>query len=508
MTERIAIIDLGSNSARLIVMHIYEKGAYNLVYNQKESVRLSEGMNATLHLQPEAIGRALSTLKIFAHMCQLFQVDKIIGVATAAVRNAKNGDQFIALAEKETGILLDVISGELEAELGFIGAMNTIDLTDGLLFDLGGGSTELTLVKNRQIKQSISLPFGAVTLTERFGLQDKVNDAKIAELQAFIQAQLASLPWLKKTFAPLVGIGGTARNIAKIDQRLKNYPFAKVHNYRLGPLSFDQILELIDKTSLAQRRKLPGLSSERADIIIAGVNIVKGLLDITQAPQLVISGCGVREGLFLQYYQAKYQQPPIMKNILEHSTHNVLLAHEGDPNHAYHIASLAETLFDGWQDHLALRSGDKKLLKVAALLHDIGITINYYDHPRHSSYLIENARLFGLTHREQILAAVIAGWHNGTSAKYYRNRIYSEFLDEGDWHIARKLAMLLAIAECLDVTQMGLVKTVQALIKTKAAVLKLYLSEPAPIERQALQKCDKWIKKDLGLALEIEECFI
>ncbi|MDF2570140.1 MAG: ppx 2, partial [Sporomusa sp.] len=149
MTERVAIIDLGSNSARLIVMHIYHNGAYNLVYNQKESVRMSEGMAATGELTADSMWRAISTLKTFAHMCELVKVDKILAVATAAVRNAKNGNEFIALVQQHTGIPLQAISGEVEAHLGYTGIINTIDVDDALLFDLGGGSTEITLIKDR-----------------------------------------------------------------------------------------------------------------------------------------------------------------------------------------------------------------------------------------------------------------------------------------------------------------------------------------------------------------------
>lgn len=125
----------------------------------------------------------------------------------------------------------------------------------------------------------------------------------------------------------------------------------------------------------------------------------------------------------------------------------MLLFYKGNEAHAEHVAKLADTMFDHWQPILRLTSRDRCLLQVAALLHDIGITINYYDHARHSAYLAENARLFGLTHREQMLIAVVAGWHNGPSAKYVRNKIYSEFLDQYNWQTARKLALLLALAE-------------------------------------------------------------
>ncbi len=503
MTERVAIIDLGSNSARLIVMHIYHNGAYNLVYNQKETVRLSEGIAETGVLARDAMWRAIGTLKIFAHMCELVKVDKILAVATAAVRIAKNGSEFIDLVQQHTGIPLQVISGEAEAHSGFTGIINTIDVESALLFDLGGGSTEITLVKDRQPVEVFSLPFGAVNLTEKFGCQDKISDLQLAAMRGHIVTRLERLPWLKRLGLPVVGVGGTARNIAKMDQKRKNYPFPKVHNYRLGPMAFDELWRTLTKTNLTQRRKFPGLSTERADIIIAGTTIVKSLIDLSQATNIIISGCGVREGMFLNYYLSKQQHSEIIPDILMHSTHNMLLFYKGNEAHAYHVAKLAETMFDSWQPILRLGSRDRKLLRVAALLHDIGITINYYDHARHSAYLVENARLFGLTHREQMLVAVIVGWHNGPSAKYVRNKLYSEFLDQQDWQTARKLALLVALAESLETTQLGLVHDVVPSFSYSQAHLRLLTADPVAIERQAVDQHRKWFKKEMGLELTV-----
>ena len=467
MTERIAIIDLGSNSARLIVMHIYVNGAYNLVYHQKETVRLSEGTAASRTLRPEATARAVETMRIFAYMCQLFKVDKILAVATAAVRNAKNGADLLATIEEQTGIRLEAITGHAEARTGFIGVINTLDIADGIVFDLGGGSTELTLIQNRKPMKVASLPFGAVNLTEQFGTQDKISDAQLEKLRNYIMRHLRKVPWLENTALPLIGVGGTARNVAKMDQKCKHYPFNKVHNYRLGDISLTDLWRNLTLADYKGRMKFSGLSSERADIIVAGTTIIKCLFDITRANRLIISGCGLREGLFFQYYFNRIGQSEIMKDILMHSTSNMLLFYKGDAVHAYHVAALTDAMFDGWRELHRLDDRDRQLLKVAALLHDIGITINYYDHPRHSAYLVENARLFGLTHREQMLAAVVAGWHDGPAAKYMRNRLYSEFLDETDWQKARKMALLLSLAESLDVTQLGLVRKVEATLKEK-----------------------------------------
>lgn len=504
MTERVAIIDLGSNSARLIVMTIYHNGAYNLVYNQKEAVRLSEGMAETGLLSNHAMWRAIGTLKVFAHMCELNNVDKILAVATAAVRNAKNGAEFLDLVHKHTGIPLKSISGEEEARLGYIGIINTIDVDDALLFDLGGGSTEVTLVRDRQAVKVFSLPFGAVNLTEKFGAHDKISDSQVVAMREYVVNHMEKLPWLKRLGLPIVGVGGTARNIAKMDQKQKNYPFPKVHNYRLGLIAFEELWRGLTKTNLTQRRKYPGLSSERADIIVAGTTIVKSLVDISQASNMIISGCGVREGLFLQYYLQKHHSTDVIPDILLHSTRNMLLFYKGNEAHAEHVAKLAETMFDNWQSILRLSARDRRLLRVAALLHDIGITINYYDHARHSAYLVENARLFGLTHREQMLAAVIAGWHNGPAAKYVRNKIYSEFLDQYNWQTARKLALLLSLAESLETTQLGLVQDVEPSIAGSQAFLKLITNDFVNIERQAVAQQRKWFKKELGFDLVIE----
>lgn len=502
--ERIGIVDLGSNSARLIVMNISSTGAYNLVYHQKETVRLSEGLEQDNLLKPDAMQRAIETLKIFGHMCKLFEVDKILAVATAAVRNAINGHNFVERVEQETGIYLDIISGEKEAFLGYLGVINTLDITDGLIFDLGGGSTEITLVKDRKSINSYSLPFGAVNMTERFKTNDKISEQTRRELYDFIFTHLSKLEWLKNINVPLIGIGGTARNIAKMEQKRKNYPLPKLHNYRLGLLSFKDLYDQLIKTNYNQRRKIPGLNSDRADIVVAGSTIINCLFDYTGSNRLIVSGCGVREGLFFDYYLPRVSKKNVLDDILMHSANNILLFYKGYQTHAHHVAFLADKLFDGLQSLHRLNWRNKDLLLVAALLHDIGITINYYDHARHSAYLIENARLFGLTHREQMLASAIAGWHNSPATKYFRYRLYNELLDDVDWQVARRAALMLALAEALDTTQMSIIKDIEIKIYPDSAQFILSADCNPAIELKAVEKHFKWFKKEFGIPLSIE----
>ena len=165
--QRIAIIDIGSNSARLVISHIYKNGAYNMVYNQKEALRLSQKVDEKNMLTEVAFSSTIETMKSFAYMCKIYQADKTIAVATAAIRNAANGAELVARVAEETGIQLHIISGNTEAYISYLGVINTLNVKDGIIFDLGGGSTELILFKNRKILESVSLPIGAVNTIVR-----------------------------------------------------------------------------------------------------------------------------------------------------------------------------------------------------------------------------------------------------------------------------------------------------------------------------------------------------
>ena len=220
--KRVALIDLGSNSVRFVISEITESGSYRLVYQQKESIRLSEGMWTHQMLMKPAMERAIKTLKALSHMAKAMGVTEIYGIATAAVRLAKNGKQFIAKVLQETSISLRPISGEEEAYLGFLGVVNTIGLDDFIVFDLGGASVEVSLIENRQLKRSVSLPMGALVMTGQFKAGREFTSGEYERMVHHIQTLLHRESWLKDAKLPLIGIGGTARNIAKMDQREKN----------------------------------------------------------------------------------------------------------------------------------------------------------------------------------------------------------------------------------------------------------------------------------------------
>ena len=245
-------------------------------------------------------------------------------------------------------------------------------------------------------------------------------------------------------------------------------------------------------------------SSERADIILAGAGIINCLPETTGCKQMIISGCGLREGLFFDYYSKSENMPLIAPDILDRSTQNILTLYTPDTTHSKHITELALTMFDAWKDLHKLDKDYRKLLKTAALLHDIGITINFYSHARHSAYMIQNAQIFGLSHREQLITSAIAGWHNGISKNYFRDRNYKELLNENHWQAINKLSLLLALAESLDYSQTNQIRGIQPRIEKKHAVLTLHAEGIPSIEMHQIKQHIRWFAKVFGVELSVQ----
>jgi len=506
--ERIAFIDLGSNSVRFVISEIHDNGSYQLIYQQKESIRLSEGLSAAKRLSETAIARALRTLKGFAHIAQVMKVTNTISVSTAAVRFAKNGNDFIALVKQETGFELKVISGEEEAQLGFLGVINTIGLKDFILFDLGGASIEISLVKNRKLQNSVSLPIGALTLTEKYQKNKELTVEEYEHMIHHIKTVFHKEKWLRKCNLPLVGIGGTIRNLAKMDQRLHNYPITKIHNYEFTEDRLATLFELVKSKPLSQRKKIAGLSAERADIIIAGTAIIYILLSYVNAKCIYASGSGLREGLFYQYYKKHYpKEAKSLSNIVKHSAYNILQSSsQYEFQHVRCVSNLALMIFDDWKQLHKGTTRLRSILETAALLHDLGKQINYYSHARHSFYMIINSNLYGLSHREQVLCAFIAAFSHGINNRMLKTSPYATLLNQEDLKQLPKMSIILSLAEAIDNTHEQFVNTIKTEFTEKKVILTINLKKDVIIDSTdlLLDKLCHQFKKEYGKPLSIK----
>ncbi len=504
--EKLAIIDMGSNSIRFVVLQIADNTAYSLLYQEKESIRLGQGLNQTGRLSDEGMARAMTCLHVYKHIMEVMEITNCMAVATAAVRNASNGDDFLKKINAETGITMNVITGEREAYLGYLGVINTIAMKDFLIFDLGGASVEMTLVHDGEPAHSISIPIGAVTLTEKFSLQNNVSEDALQACAKYVRKKIAAAPWIKDLSLPIVGIGGTARNFAKMDQRATNYEMSKIHNYILRVENFSSLYTEITTRTSANRKKIPGLSSERADLIVAGAVVIKTIFDTVGSQEMVVSGCGLREGLFFEYYANFYHlNKPRFDDILTFSVQNFMgtLGSVVNKPHIQQVMKITNQLFDQLQELHGYGPRQKRLLMTAAQLHDVGKVINFYNHARHSAFMISHAPLYGLTHREQLIASFIAGFHHGISRKTLRAYRYADMVSPDDWVMIRKLSTLLALAEASDLTYEQIVKDIQITLAENVAVMVI-TTVPGATYNAAdyeMKQLTKQFKKEFGSTL-------
>lgn len=497
--QRIGIIDIGSNSIRLVIYEETETKAHRVIDESKESARLSERIDPNGHLHDDDIMRIVAILNHFKMLCHANRTRKIRAVATAAIRNAANSRDIIAKLRKHTGLAIEILSGEEEARLGFLGMINAIDIADGILVDIGGGSTEVTLFRQRAITHSVSFPFGSVNTTKRYTDGGNVAAADIRAIEAMVENALRDIPWLRGVSGlPLVGLGGTNRSMCKLDQRMRKYSLPLTHNYELeGSAIAIHLQEMMD-LPVDQRKKIEGVSKDRADIIVPGIAILYTIYRYTNASRCVISGAGLRDGL---YYETMFTDKPKVDGVLAHSVRNLLALHPSVPiRHVEQVNRLALALFDSLQSEHQLDSRARAYIDVASLLYRIGVTVHYYDYPKHTFYLMAHSRIDGLSHREIILCAMIASYKNKNRVRQTFQQ-HRDIIGEADCQLAIRLGTLLHLAIALDRSETQPVERVEAAAREGKLELALSCRHEPSIELRQVKTIENDFKKVWGLSL-------
>ena len=297
----IAVIDLGSNSVRMTISKYHQDGHYEVLGLFQEFVLLSEGMCEDKILQPEAIKRTLNALKNFKKALEEYPKAKVRAVATAAVRQASNQEIFLTEFEKTMNFPLQILTGEEEAHYDYVGIVNTLSINDALILDTGGASAELILVRNKESVHEISLPIGAVTISEMFLEKNVINAASLFKATVAIRQMFGDVSWLSDAVhLPLVALGGSNRTLAKISRRQRKITDMPIHGYHLSMKDATDIYQEILGKNLVERQKMAGLAKDRGDIIVGGLLPLIELLILLGGQQVIFSQAGLREGILFE----------------------------------------------------------------------------------------------------------------------------------------------------------------------------------------------------------------
>ena len=501
--ERIGIIDLGSNTARLVIVDMFTEGHFMVTDELKESVRLGQDMDRDGFLKPQRIAETIKTLKMFKRLCDARNVDRIIAVGTAAVRRAKNQRSFLDEIQVSCNITIRVLSEEEEALLVYRGVINSMDIPKGLILEIGGGSTKVIYYNRRNVLGFASLPFGAVTLTDLFA-SDATPQEAAAHVEEFFTEQLKKIPWLKEVDpeAQMIGVGGSFRNLFKISKLVRKYPLDLAHNYKIAVEDFNSTYDMLKALDVDKRKKIKGLSPARADIMPATMAIVKSFVSYMNVERFTIGACGLREGLMVNQALPITTEKPI-SDVLTYSLDRLIKYYGCDPKHIENVLILSVQLFKQLRVLHKFSRQYLKVLKIAASLHDCGMRLKYYGHAKHSCYTILNSSIYGATHREIILAAFVAGCHNREDVPMGEWLKYKDIVMEEDLDAVKKLGVLLRIAESLDRSHCGVVTGVNCDVLGDSVIMKTIVTGDAALEIRDAEAANPEFKRAFRKNLEI-----
>lgn len=309
--QRLAVIDMGSNSFRMTVFE--HQGGQARVHAEelREAVRLAEGMDANGELTRKAFKRALRTAEAFAAVCRDLHVEDIIAVGTSAIRDASNGHELVAEIRARTGLEVRVLSGEEEAWYGYLAIANTTTISDGFGLELGGGSVQLTRLDGRGLVNSACLPLGAVRMTEAFIDSEKASGKAMRKLRRHVGEPLAQLEWWGTGRAEqLAGVGGTVRNLAAaVGKRSGQDLDDGVQGFMLGREPLEELIEELASLPASERGGVPGIKRDRGDVILGGALVVASAMEGGGFDEIEVTQSGLREALFLERLLADADVP-------------------------------------------------------------------------------------------------------------------------------------------------------------------------------------------------------
>lgn len=503
--QRTAVIDLGSNTFRLVVFSA-GKGWWRRSDEIYEPVRIGEHIGKDGKLGRKQMDRALDTIDVFAHFCRATQIppERIRAVATSAIRDATNREKFVAAAQERSGLAIDVLSREDEARYGYLAAVNSTTLADGAVLDLGGGSMQLVRVRDRDADKLASWPLGAVRMTERF--LDSRGPAKKGELEALRTHVAAELQdggrWLPKAGRRLIGIGGTVRNLASAAQAAAGLPSMGVQGFAVPAAALDELVDLLAALPPAERGTVRGIKPGRADVILAGAVVIQTVLREGGFDALEVTEAGLREGVFFSDHLGD-QDPPRFDDVRRESVLNLAAQYQVDPAHTAHVAALALGIFDALAAD-GVFAGDpveRQLLWAACMLHDIGMRVDYDDHHKHSRYLILNAGLPGYSPVEVALIAQAARYHRKGMSELGP---FAKLAGPGDDRRLDRLAVLLRLGEDLERSRDQSVTAARIATHDGAVTLSLEADEGIEVARWAAQRETELFERAFGRRLKVE----
>jgi exopolyphosphatase/guanosine-5'-triphosphate,3'-diphosphate pyrophosphatase len=503
--KRIAAIDVGSNSVRLVVAEVLTSGGYRVLDEERENTRLAAAMTKTGRLDPASADATFGVLRNFLTIAGGYGVSEVRAIGTSALRDAEDGAAFCSRVRKELKLSIEIISAAEEARLAFLSVARAFDISGRkvAVADIGGGSTEIILASSGLIDQVYETQLGAVRVAEDCSVMGRASEKQLRKLRKFIDRELKRQMG-KPPFVPdmLFGTGGTFTALASIMMARQGQAGQPMWGFRVSRAEIRHLVADLTQMSLEKRKKVTGLNPNRADIIVAGLAVVERVLRQLRVNVVQVHTRGVRDGLLLTMVQsfvgspARSVTPEERQAALEEFAKSCGV----DLTHTRQVARVAGSLWRQLAGPLRLRAEDRELIEAAAILANVGYLINFEGHHKHSYHLIRNSELPGFERRELALLANVARYHRGAPPKQKHDH-YRE-LSADDQRRVAALAAVLRLALALDRTHQQHVEEVRARVAGENVRIFVHARGDADVDLWAAQRKVELFEKVFGRKVE------
>ncbi|MCE7977297.1 MAG: Ppx/GppA family phosphatase [Nitrospira sp. NTP1] len=484
---KLAVLDIGTNSIHMVLAEVQPDYSYKILDRFKDMTRLGDGVFTSRRLSDQAMMRGLEVIRTLVNLARNKGYEQIEGVATSAVREARNGGEFLDHVMQQTGLTVRVITGAEEARLIFLGVQNSVALPESptLVIDIGGGSVEVIVGNREAIFQARSLKLGAIRLKDLYLSKTPPSKSMLRELEAAVTVQLKNAlgSYKTKRVEQIIATSGMAGNLAEvIHLQRTGRPLPQLNLAKVSAKDIAAVEKRLAEASLKTRLAMPGLDPKRVDTLLPAAMVFRILLALLQKTELTLCDKAIREGVIYDFIQRHHERIQAERDIPDVRKRNILaLAHRChvSETHALHVAGLALRLFDHTKPLHGFGQREREWLECAAILHDIGYMINSRQHHKHAYYLIKNSDLSGFTAEEIDLIANIARYHR----RSVPTRKHDEFtvLPEGSQRVINVLSALLRIADGLDRSQFSVVQNIDVKLG-KTVVMTAQVSGDAELE--------------------------
>lgn len=480
-SDLIAAIDVGTNSFHMVIASVSTRGVLRIHAREKEMVRLGAAAGDMKRLAADAMTRGVATLRRFASEAEQHGAH-VRAVATSAVREALNREDFVEMVHAETGIEIEVVSGIEEGRLIYLGALHALPIlsTRTFVIDIGGGSTETVVGVHGEPTFVHSAKLGHIRMTKRFFPHATITAEQVEECRRAVRGDWAPVfqGLIEHGFELAVGCSGTIMAVAAITlaRAGKRVP-ESMNGLRLTRAEIlDTVDAIMQARTLEQRLALPGMDAKRADVIVGGAIILEQAIIGLNIRELTISGYALREGIVFDTVQKQrdIDASHHLSHLRYQSVDHLCDLYRVRRVHAEHVKNLSLRLFDDLRSLHRYGDRERELLEAAALLHDVGYHISAEQHHKHSDYIIRNSPMPGFTNDESEVIATIARYHRKSHPKK-KHPDYAS-MSNAEQRLVCVLSGILRIAEGLDRRQQQLVQSVRATIADES--IDLFLTAP------------------------------